>query len=296
MAIHKILCPVDFSEASRHAIGYASALARSASATLVGLHVEEPMLVPATVGPPVGDVAQPAAPARSDLVHRLGRQFANGTPASPLVVDVAAGKPANAIAQYATACAGDLIVIGTRGAGGLRHFLLGSVTEEVIRLSTVPVLSIPPQAAPAPSLPFGNVLFATDFSAASLAALTAALRIVSDEATAVTILHVIDDPDENELFVARPYDVHRHAAEREASVRACLDDVVCSRFEGRVAPTVRIVHGRPPHEILRVAAEMAADLLVMGVHGRNAIDTAIFGSTTNQVVRRSSCPVLTARS
>lgn len=48
-------------------------------------------------------------------------------------------------------------------------------------------------------------------------------------------------------------------------------------------------------EILRVAAEDRADLIVMGVHGRNAADVLLFGSTTNQVVRRATCPVLTLR-
>jgi len=48
-------------------------------------------------------------------------------------------------------------------------------------------------------------------------------------------------------------------------------------------------------EILRVAADTAADLIVMGVHGRNVVDMTLFGSTTNQLVRRAACPVLTYR-
>jgi nucleotide-binding universal stress UspA family protein len=57
----------------------------------------------------------------------------------------------------------------------------------------------------------------------------------------------------------------------------------------------RVAHGKPYTELLRTAAELRADLIVIGVHGRNAADMMLFGSTTNQVVRRASCPVLTIR-
>jgi nucleotide-binding universal stress UspA family protein len=54
-------------------------------------------------------------------------------------------------------------------------------------------------------------------------------------------------------------------------------------------------HGKAHREIVSVATEESADLIVMGVHGRNALDVMLFGSTTNQVVRRATCPVLTLR-
>ena len=60
-------------------------------------------------------------------------------------------------------------------------------------------------------------------------------------------------------------------------------------------PVPRLRHGKSYVEILRVASEQRADLIVMGVHGRNGLDMALFGSTTNQVVRQATCPVLTLR-
>jgi nucleotide-binding universal stress UspA family protein len=60
---------------------------------------------------------------------------------------------------------------------------------------------------------------------------------------------------------------------------------------GRETETV-VTRGKPHREILRVATERQADLIVLGVHGRNAFDRAVFGSTTEQVVRRATCPVL----
>ena len=56
-----------------------------------------------------------------------------------------------------------------------------------------------------------------------------------------------------------------------------------------------ILSGRPHHEILRIAAEQEADLIVLGIHGKYAVDRLLFGSTAEPVVRRAPCPVLTVR-
>jgi nucleotide-binding universal stress UspA family protein len=56
-----------------------------------------------------------------------------------------------------------------------------------------------------------------------------------------------------------------------------------------------VITGRPYVEILRAANERLVDLIVMGVHGRSALDRLVFGSTTEHIIRRATCPVLTVR-
>jgi nucleotide-binding universal stress UspA family protein len=56
-----------------------------------------------------------------------------------------------------------------------------------------------------------------------------------------------------------------------------------------------VTHGKPYVELLRVAAENDTDIIVLGVHGRNPVDLALFGSTTTHIVRAATCPVLTLR-
>lgn len=56
-----------------------------------------------------------------------------------------------------------------------------------------------------------------------------------------------------------------------------------------------LAEGSTAREILRVAGEQKADLLVVGIHGRGAIDRLLFGSTSQHLVRQASCPVLTIR-
>jgi nucleotide-binding universal stress UspA family protein len=58
---------------------------------------------------------------------------------------------------------------------------------------------------------------------------------------------------------------------------------------------VRVSYGKPYVEALRVAAEESADVIVIGVRGRQVMDLTLFGSTANQLVRRATCPVLTIR-
>ena len=111
----------------------------------------------------------------------------------------------------------------------------------------------------------------------------------------VTVLNVIDDTDENELFVARPYNVHRHEVEREAQAMESLRQFTGRAFFGGPQPTLRVTRGRPEREILAAAAELSADLIVLGVTGQNDFHGRLFGSTTNSILRAAPCPVLTAR-
>jgi nucleotide-binding universal stress UspA family protein len=296
MAIDRILCPVDFSDASRHATQYATAIATLTGARIIALHVHQPALatIPAMIGRD-NPVAEPLAGGLPDVRARIAVQFVHGRfDSAEVMPEVVVGEPAETIADRARIERADIIIIGTRGAGGLQHLLLGSVTEDVIRKSTVPVLAVPPHAAVVPDLPFTRVLCAVDLSASSLGAIQMCQRLLGHRSPAVTLLHVIDDAGENELFLARPYDVHRHADELETRVRASVREVTAPLFAGRRPPDIRVTHGRAAERILSVASEIGAELIVMGVHGRKALGVAIFGSTTNDVLRRAACPVLTS--
>jgi nucleotide-binding universal stress UspA family protein len=62
-----------------------------------------------------------------------------------------------------------------------------------------------------------------------------------------------------------------------------------------VAARTLVAHGKPAGEIVRVAREEQVDMIVLGTHGKGLLDTALFGSTTERVVRKAPCPVLTCR-
>jgi nucleotide-binding universal stress UspA family protein len=65
--------------------------------------------------------------------------------------------------------------------------------------------------------------------------------------------------------------------------------------EKGVAVTELVAQGKPSAEIIRYAADHEVDMIVLGTHGKGMLDQALFGSTTERVVRRAPCPVLTVR-
>jgi nucleotide-binding universal stress UspA family protein len=297
--IRRILCPIDFSEESTHAIQEAIAVARWCKAQITALHVFTPIFMP---GLPMPDERVPDAE-----VQRLHDQMATcfrDAAAAGVAVDVVieVGQPARHILDRAVSLPADMIVMGTHGAGGFEHLVLGSVTEKVLRKATCAVLTVPPHVRATPRLPFQRVLCAVDFSGPSLAAASFARSLAQESGAALTLLHVIEWPWEeppppvlSELPPEQAAALAEYRRQVEKSATARLEALAPARSPDRVAPATRLSHGRPYVEILRVAAEDRSDLILMGVHGRNALDLMVFGSTTNQVVRRATCPVLTLR-
>jgi nucleotide-binding universal stress UspA family protein len=81
----------------------------------------------------------------------------------------------------------------------------------------------------------------------------------------------------------------------EQDVRRRLDALVDETARQYCSPKTELTFGKPYRAILETAERTQADLIVMGVGGRNPIDLTVFGSTANHVVRAAHCPVLTLR-
>jgi nucleotide-binding universal stress UspA family protein len=132
-----------------------------------------------------------------------------------------------------------------------------------------------------------------DFSDASLAALEHALKLAEESCAEITVLHVLEWLVEEEPGARiAGFDVPEFRRYLEKDARERLLQVVPADARDWCRPTERVVGGRPWREILRVAEEVRADLVVMGVRGRSPVDLALFGSTTHHVVRGAKCPVL----
>ncbi len=136
---------------------------------------------------------------------------------------------------------------------------------------------------------------AVDFSDSSLAALDFAFSLAQEGDAELTLLHVFEWPADDMPMATRPFSVPEFRQEVEREAIAKLQTLVPESVRAWCRPTTRVSHGKAYRELLRLATETRADLIVMGVHGRNAMDLMLFGSTTNQVVRRATCPVLTIR-
>jgi nucleotide-binding universal stress UspA family protein len=99
----------------------------------------------------------------------------------------------------------------------------------------------------------------------------------------------------HETVLAGPRSLHEYIASAKEERLARLTEVIPETVRAYCIVDTTLASGTPYREILRVAEERKADLLVVGVHGRGAVDRMLFGSTAQHLVREASCPVLTLR-
>ena len=298
--IKHVLCPVDFSEFSRHAFGRAVAVARGYGADVTVLHVlPVPSAVPALPYGPEGPGPFGFEAVDRERVHaELSRFLGTGDPVGVPVRYETAEAPSvqKEIRLQTSKTSADLVVVGTHGRSGFDHLFLGSVAEKTLRTSRVPVLVVPPHTrdvVPAPREPFRSVLCAVDFSQDSARAFEYAASLARHGAGRLTLLHVVEPmPVGYDPMVGPPFDIAGYELRMEESGRAQLQKLAPDRMTAGCEVETVLARGKAYKEILRVAGEGLADLIVLGVHGRNAFDRLVFGSTTEHIIRRARCPVL----
>jgi nucleotide-binding universal stress UspA family protein len=286
--ISRILCPVDLSDTSALALQHAALLAKWFNSAVTVLHIANPVVVPATdwSQPPAGMPPMLTGEEKHELLAEIDKLAASaGLPHVEVIVEH--GRPAKQILERARIMPAELIVIGTHGVGGFEYLVLGSVAEKVLRQANCPVLTIPPRAHATSSLPFKQILCPVDFSESARAACDVALSLADGRAE-LTVLHALEWPSD----AFEPFTPEYRREQEERAARELQEWI--PKGMGH-PPRIQLAPGKAYREILRVAAEAHADLIVMGVQGRNALDLMLFGSTTNQVVRRATCPVLTLR-
>ena len=295
--IRRILCPTDLSDVAPRAFDHALALARFHQAEVELAYVSEPLL-PGPVAPasyPPWAVLDPAVRGRLQSALEALAAPASGK-GVPVRLNVYEGRVVPEILERARGWPADVVVMGTHGRGGFERWVLGSVTEKVLRKAPCPVLTVPPPAEglhPSGAVLFRRIVCPVDFSGASLAALGYALKLAEESRAEITVLHVLEwlVEDEPGARIAG-FDVPEFRRYLEKDARDRLKKVVPEDAHNWCRPREVVVGGRPWREVLRVAEEAHADLVVMGVRGRNPVDLALFGSTTQHVVRGAKCPVL----
>ena len=294
--IRRILCPIDFSDTSRHALEHAVAIAKWYESHITALHVIHPAFAPQT---PIlfTEFPRNAAPTVTErqLLEEQLRAWLEPANRAGVKTEVLfdEGNPAVQILEHARSLQADLIVMGTHGLSGFERFMLGSVAEKVLRKATCPVMTVPPVAGTAAKVPYTRLLCPVDFSESSVEALRFACSIAEESDAHLTILHVLGWPSDDELPDRFDVSEFRHRLEERA--RGRLEALVSDEVRVWCKPVTTVSYGKPYREILEVAGREATDLIVIGLRGRNPLDLTLFGSTTNHVVRRSSCPVLTLK-
>lgn len=290
MNIERVLCPVDFSEFSTRAYDYAYSIARHYGAKLLVEHVVQPLqaaypfygFAEMTLQDTWSHLTADAETGLQELVRLHQR---NGLQAECFVRQ---GFPWEAILTFAEERSADLIVMGTHGRRGLDRLTMGSVTERVLRKAHCPVLAVrkpvhdfvDPGDVTDP-VHLRRILLCTDFSDCAQRALSYACSLAAEYNAQLTLLHVFEDVGSQKFL-----------PEQTATAVTDLEKLVPADTHNWCTVKTLVRTGKPYQEIVQLAQEEQSDLVILGVRGRNALDLAVFGSTTYRVIQLGSCPVL----
>ncbi len=140
-----------------------------------------------------------------------------------------------------------------------------------------------------------KILFPTDFSDCSDAALDVLVALASQVGASVTAVHVVHVPEQFGPYEAWVYDRLEVEQAIVKETTAHLESYVKEKVPASIPSDRRVLTGVPDLEIAALAESGAYDLIVMGTHGRGGVSHLLMGSVAEKVMRRAPCPVLTVR-
>ncbi len=291
----RVLCAVDLSEASAGPLKYAAAIQRWYGGSVTLLHVVPTFdAVETHQGGWFDPVTVVYTMRREEVVERMQQVAAATIPSARVSCEAEAGDPVVTIVDRAIALSADIIVVGAHARHGFET--LGSVADAVLRRAPCDVLTVPAdgpgRTAAAARIDLSTIVCGVDFSPEALNAARAAFALAGRVDARLVLVHAIEwlagerPPDYTEFNVAE------FQARLICNAQQRLDAVA-----DQVASDVRTVRtkvavGRAYRELLRFASEERAGLVVIGQQGSGAAPLPLVGSTAEQVVRGSSCPVL----
>ena len=210
---------------------------------------------------------------------------------------ISVGKPADEISRAVEDKDIDLVITATRGRSGLKRIILGSVTERLMRTLNCPLLVVNSPEHKFVStadqvVKIEKILVGCDFSPDSDQAFNYALSLAQEFEAELHLAHVIEPPRQSE--------VHRQDTPVSEEMQQNYRDLLNRKLKEMVpvearywcTPQTGLLEGQAFQEIVRYAESKEIDMIVLGVRGHGLVKTLFLGSTTDRVVRRSPCPVL----
>jgi len=297
--MNRILCPIDLSERSIEPLEYAAAIQRWYGGDLIVLHI-----VPTfdAVEVHAGDWFDPVRMAypmpREKVIEHMREAVAVARISdAPLHYEAAAGDPAAAILDTALALSADVIVVGTHTRRGLDRVALGSVAESVLRRAPCDVLTVPTEGHAGPrAVRVSAITCGIDFSPESAHAARAAFEIAARTDASLLLVHAIEWLADGQPIDYVEFNVNEFRARLVYNAQQRLDALVDGESAGRARSIrTKVAIGRAYREVLAVARNDRADLIVIGHQGGGGRPLPLIGSTADQIVRGASCPVLTVR-
>jgi nucleotide-binding universal stress UspA family protein/uncharacterized protein YjbI with pentapeptide repeats len=292
----KILWGSDGSKESEEALGFAVFLAKVFSCRIVGIYVSETHMTSmfSSIRPAINGLIEEAERKQKEKFSLLKSDL------SAEKVDfegkVLQGEPSKVILELARNAKADLIVMGTRGHGPLYRMVMGVTTTEVLRNSTLPVLTVKKRKGEKKDTLIENILIPLDISENSGSYLSDALGLAAKLNAKATVINVVS-------FGAYGYTVPRDVRDESLSyasneLEKLVDKITSGhghldKKRSKTKINTHVFYGRSPGlSIADYANRNNIDLIVMHTHGIKGIGEFLFGSVTELVIQKATCSVL----
>ncbi|HEX3093554.1 MAG TPA: universal stress protein [Candidatus Angelobacter sp.] len=281
LSLKNILLATDFSPVSGMAVKYAQAIARRHASRVHTIHVTTPDSYH-LLDPDAFAITFNRSTTQAENIPAVLHGLLEGLPSE---TPLRQGTIWKVISDVVERNEIDLLILASHGRHGISRMVLGSVAEDVFRNVSCPVLTVGPDVRPCHrrEMRIKNVLLATHFEKGSTAPMYAA-RLCNEFGAELTLLHVAEGNG------------HKGTTETRALSQR-LYSVVPAEAELWRQPVCVIKHGLPSAQILEVARESGADLIVLGArHPEPAkINSHLPWATAARVIAEAACPVLTVR-
>lgn len=300
LQIRNVLVPVDFSEPSLEALEFALPLLKQFGANLHLVHVLEPTYPLASVA------AFPLIVSRLEEGKRVRRHLKDvakkfGIELRSENIHALRGRPFEEICRLAREWSVDLIVTATRGNTGLKHLVLGSTAERVVRYSPCPVLIVrgadrkkgkTGNGASRRAIQIKKILVPIDFSDCSMKGLAYARALARKFGASLVLINSVHVQYYVTSDEYARYDLPLLMEEVEKATGKQMRDLVQKTdWEGlKVETSLQL--GHPGDQICTQAKNQRADLIVTSTHGTTGLGHVLLGSTAEYVVRHAHIPVL----
>jgi nucleotide-binding universal stress UspA family protein len=283
LKLKAVICATDFSLGAQNAGLYASHLAGYFSASLIVAHAFT--LSQAALEVEINQilVSQQRKDLKALLANKATQLAGKSIEATSILLE---GDAKDVIPALADKYQPAIIVLGTHGGGRFERGIIGSTAEKILRSTRWPSLTVGPRVRPASSktLPFGRVLFATDFSEAAAHAALYAVSVAEAFRAKIDVLNVIQ-----ERSVGHP----DRLSDLQRDYYETLDRLVPEQAKEFCDPRTFVEVGKAHEQIIEHITEHSIDLLVLGIRKSSHLSVETRTSRVFQIIVEAKCPVLT---
>jgi nucleotide-binding universal stress UspA family protein len=275
----KILVAYDGSQAAKNALAVGAEIAKSEKSWIKVLAV-----VPGYEG----DLALFGVSKIKETIEGPGRELLAEAKSLAkeygvhIFTNLEQGEPFEQIVHVAQDESCDLIIMGRSGLSQLERELMGGVTARVIGHTDRNVLIVQDES----KVDWSRILVATDGSSNSESALEHAISVAKEHNSRITAVSVAQTDEE--MIALAPEHI-QHLVEKSLKY---LEEVKKRCMENGIAIDTFVREGEPHVQIIKLADEINASIIIMGTHGRKGISRLLMGSATERTIGYAKCPVL----